>query len=466
MRLTLRSPFTPRSLAGRLFISAIVLSVIVLVTAGTILSAINRRTVEAAFDERLKLYLKVLVADVAALSDGGNVEPGNLGEPQFQIPLSGWYWQIVRIDRESGAANILRTSRSLFSNKLPSLVEPGLPSSRGDFRDGYLSGPEGRRIRLVEQEIDLGEQNRFIISVAGNAEEITEESTRFDLTLLVVLSLLASALAISAFLQVRYGLMPLRRLSQSLGEVRAGEKDHVEGRFPDEVAPLAQELNQVLDVNREIVARARGQVGNLAHALKTPLSVLLNEAGQSSGPLAEKVREQSAVMRDQVQYYLDRARAAARAATIGNITEIEPVISSFIRAFEKIYHDRDIRFLSEIMAGLRFRGEKQDLEEMIGNLADNAGKWAKSRVVIRVGPDEGGGATPMIAIIVDDDGPGLPDEARKEATKRGRRLDETKPGSGLGLSIVVDLAMLYGGRLSLEDSPLGGLRARLILPAL
>ncbi|WP_150288108.1 sensor histidine kinase [Rhabdaerophilum calidifontis] len=460
------SPINPGSLAGRLFLSAIVLSTIVLVAAGTILSTINRRSVEAGFDERLKLYLKVLVADVAALTDGNaNVEPGNLGEPQFQIPLSGWYWQIVRVDREAGTTAILRTSRSLFSNRLPALVEPGQPSQRGDFRDGYLTGPEGRTIRIVEQEIDLGEQNRFIISVAGNSDEIVEERRRFDLTLSVILTLLGLALAASAYLQVRFGLRPLRRLSRALARVRAGEKEHVEGSFPDEVAPLAQELNQVLDVNREIVARARRQVGNLAHALKTPLSVLINEASGDSGPLAEKVREQSALMRDQVQYYLDRAQAAARAATIGHVTEIEPVIAAFIRAFEKIYRDREVRFEAEIATALRFRGEKQDLEEAVGNLVDNAGKWAQTRVVIRVQRVEGV-AAPMIALTVDDDGPGLPEAARVEATKRGRRLDETKPGSGLGLSIVVDLATLYGGHFALEDSPLGGLRARLVLPAL
>jgi signal transduction histidine kinase len=464
-RFTLRA-WQPASLAGRLVVSALVLSVLVLVTAGGILSAFNRRTVEAAFDERLKLYLKVLVADVATLTDGGNVEPGNLGEPQFQIPLSGWYWQIVRLDRESGASNILRTSRSLFSNRLPALVEPGLPSARGDFRDDYRLGPESQRLRIVEQEIDLGEQNRFIISVGGNAKEIEEETRRFDITLAVVLGILALALGVSTLVQVRYGLVPLRRLSEALGQVRAGEREHVEGKFPVEVAPLAQELNQVLDVNREIVTRARGQVGNLAHALKTPLSVLINEAGRDPTPLAEKVREQSAIMRDQVQYYLDRARAAARAATIGNMTEIEPVIASFIRAFEKIYREQDIRFTADIQTALRFRGEKQDLEEMIGNLMDNAGKWANTRVQVTVVRDEPVAAMPMISLIVDDDGPGLPEDARKEATKRGRRLDETKPGSGLGLSIVVDLAVLYGGTFLLEDSPLGGLRARLILPAL
>lgn len=467
MRFTLPGPTDPRSLAGRLFLTAILLSALVLVSTGTILSAINRRSVEAAFDERLKLYLKVLVADVAALTDGNNVEPGNLGEPQFQIPLSGWYWQIMRIDMESSTAAILRTSRSLFNQRLPPLVEPGMPSLRGDFRDGYRTGPEGRRIRIVEQEIDLGEQNRFLISVAGNAEEIVEERRRFDFAVLTLLSLLGLALGISAYVQVRYGLRPLRELSQSLAQVRNGERERVEGEFPVEVAPLAGELNQLLDMNREIVSRARAQVGNLAHALKTPLSVLLNEAGGDSGPLGEKIREQSAIMRDQLQYYLDRARAAARAAAIGNFTEVEPVLVAFTRTFEKIYRDRDIRFSLEIETPLRFRGEKQDLEEMVGNLIDNAGKWAASEVRIRVhAAPQFDHASNQIDLIVDDDGPGLPDEKRIEATKRGRRLDETKPGSGLGLSIVVDLAGLYGGSFVLEDSPLGGLRARLTLPAL
>lgn len=456
----------PRTLAGRLFLSSVLLSVVVLVSAGTLLSAFNKKAVEAAFDERLKLYLKVLVADVATMTDNGNSsEPGNLGEPQFQIPLSGWYWQILKLDKESGSANVLRGSRSLFNHRLPALAEPGSPLPRSDFRDGYLKDPEGKRMRMVEQEIDLGEKNRFIISVAGNAGEIAAESRRFELTLLVTLGLLAMALAVSALVQVRYGLVPLKRLRRSLGAVRIGEKEHVEGDFPDEVAPLAQELNLVLDANREIVMRARAQVGNLAHALKTPLSVLINEASGDEAPLAEKVREQSAVMRDQVQYYLDRARAAARAATIGNITEIEPVIGSFIRAFSKIYHDKGLEFSSDFQTSLRFRGEKQDLEELVGNLVDNAGKWATSRVVITVERDDAA-LTSMIRLMVDDDGPGLSEEARKEATKRGRRLDETKPGSGLGLSIVVELAALYGGAFILEDSPLGGLRARLDLPAL
>jgi signal transduction histidine kinase len=466
MRLKLQALFNPQSLAGRLFISAVVLSVLVLAIAGAILSAINHRTVEAAFDERLKLYLKVLVADVASLTDGGNVEPGNLGEPQFQIPLSGWYWQIIRVERANGASSILRTSRSLFSNRLPSLLEPDKPATQGDFRDGYLKGPEGKRIRVVEQEIDLGEQNRFVISVAGNAEEIAEEGRRFDLTLLFILSILAIALAVSALFQVRFGLIPLRRLSRSLGEVRTGLKDHVEGDFPAEVAPLAQELNQVLDVNREVVARARGQVGNLAHALKTPLSVLLNEAGNEGSALAGKVREQSAIMRDQVQFYLDRARAVARAVTIGNLTEIDPVLAALLRTFEKIYAERDITFTKTVETERRFRGEKQDLEEMIGNLVDNAGKWARSHVHVRLENADPGEAPGMVRILVDDDGPGLAEEQRLDVTKRGRRLDETKPGSGLGLSIVVDLAALYGGTFTLHDAPDGGLRAKLLLPAL
>jgi signal transduction histidine kinase len=184
------------------------------------------------------------------------------------------------------------------------------------------------------------------------------------------------------------------------------------------------------------------------------------------GPLADKLSEQSDLMRDQMQYYLDRARAATRAATIGTMTEIDPVLDSLMRAFEKIYHDRAIQFAVFGEAGLRFRGEKQDFEELIGNLIDNAGKWSQSRVEISVMPGQMPETGHLAVLIqVDDDGPGIAQEKRIEATKRGRRLDETRPGSGLGLSIVVDMASIYGGQFSLHDSPLGGARAQLILPA-
>jgi signal transduction histidine kinase len=217
-----------------------------------------------------------------------------------------------------------------------------------------------------------------------------------------------------------------------------------------------------------VVERARTQVGNLAHALKTPLSVISNEAARDQSPLAEKVREQTALMRDQVAWYLDRARAAARSTVIGASAEVEPSLVGLVRTFQKIFVDRSIDFGFECASGLRFRGERQDMEEMLGNLIDNAGKWASSQVRIvatHVLRDAGEASPGFLEIAVEDDGPGLPAERREEALGRGRRLDETKPGSGLGLSIVADLAKIYGGSLELADSPMGGLKAALRLPS-
>jgi len=453
------------SLSGRLLLSATALCTLILLAAGIVLSTVNRRAVTSAFDERLRLYMKVLVADVAALTDGNSTDVGNLGEPQFQIPLSGWYWQIVKIDPEKDTDAVLRTSRSLYTGRLPHLVSPTDPTRQSDSGDGYLIGPDSRRLRILEQLIDLGEGNRFYITVAGNAADIDAQTAGFNTALALTFLLLGMALVASTIVQVRFGLKPLARLRNAVTAIRQGKADSIGDAFPQEVAPLASELNQLIEANREIVNRARMQVGNLAHALKTPISVLVNEAEPDASPLADKLREQTGVMKQQVQYYLDRARAATRAASIGSVTEIDPVIEAFLRTFPKIYRDRDIVFSATGDTGLRFRGERQDFEDMVGNLIDNAGKWAQGRVevtVTRLGQtDEGIG---QVAIIIDDDGPGLPPESRLEATRRGRRLDETKPGSGLGLSIVVDLASLYHGRFSLEQSPLGGLRANLALP--
>ena len=262
----------------------------------------------------------------------------------------------------------------------------------------------------------------------------------------------------------------MKRISDSLAAIRSGSAERLEGSFPEEIAPLARETNALIEANREIVERARTHVGNLAHALKTPLSVILNEAAaRHDDPLAAKVREQADVMRDQVQRHLERARIAARATVVGTVTEVAPVVTALARSMEKIHRDRGIAIDIEAPRETRFRGERQDLEEMVGNLVDNACKWAQSRVAVEVLPEraEAARAGHTLRVVVDDDGPGLTasERERVQAARRGNRLDETKPGSGLGLSIVVDLAALYGGALTLGTAPIGGLRAELVLPA-
>ena len=451
-----------RSIAQRLFLTAIVWSVALLLVAGIILSGLYRRTTEQAFDQRLDVYLRAIVADVATPGEDPRLEPGQLGEPQFELTLSGWYWEVTRLDADKPD---VRASRSLFASQLPRLSSLGVQAGLGGSRSGYATGPEGRRIRIVEREIDIGDSGIYLIQVAATTEEVEAQIWWFDLALAITFGVLALALAGATAMQVRFGLRPLRALQQEVSAIRQGERDRIEGGFPEDLAPLAGELNLLISSNREILERARTQVGNLAHALKTPLSVLLNDARMEETPLADKVEEQARIMSDQVTWYLDRARAAARTTVIGAVTEVEPVIGALVRTFQKIYGDRELAFAAEVEPGLKFRGERQDFEEMIGNLLDNAGKWASGQVEIRAlrGADAGAGR-PEFEIIIDDDGPGLPPETRAQALARGRRLDETKPGSGLGLSIVSDLVAVHGGAVALEDSPLGGLRVRLRLP--
>jgi signal transduction histidine kinase len=451
------------SLALRLFLSATAWAVIILLITGIVLSSLYRQAVERAFDRRLSVYLRTLVADVAAPDEASDKFPQSLGEPLFELPLSGWYWQVTRLD--PGKAEV-RSSRSLWDGGLPHLQDYGVAAGPDGSRDGYVSGPEEQRLRLVERNIDLGDEGHYLVAVAGDAAEIADETRSFDQALVITFSILAAVLLLTTMFQVRFGLAPLKRITDSLAAIRSGSAERLAGKFPEEIAPLARETNALIDANKEIVERARTHVGNLAHALKTPLSVLVNEAAaRADDPLAQKVREQTDIMRDQVARQLERARLAARSTVVGALIDVSPVVTALARTMEKLHRERDIAIAVDVPEQARFPGEQHDLEEMIGNLVDNACKWAQSRIAIEVVADrfEGDGK-PRVRIIVDDDGPGLSPSEREQVALRGRRLDESKPGSGLGLSIVVELAGLYGGVLSLGTAPIGGLRAELALP--
>jgi signal transduction histidine kinase len=453
------------SLATRLFLSATAWLVVILMITGVILSSVYRDATERAFDRRLNLYLRNLVAEVATPDEPPDRQFQSLGEPLFELPLSGWYWQITRTDIEKGET---RASRSLWDKKLPKLDEQGADLTAAGVRLGYVDGPEGQNLRMVERPVDLGADGKYLVSVAGDASEIFDETRSFDYYLGGTFAALGIVLLLTTIFQVRFGLAPLKRISDSIADIRSGRAERLEGEFPVEIAPLARETNALIDANREIVERARTHVGNLAHAIKTPLSVIVNEASShAADPFASKVLEQADVMRDQVAHHLERARIAARLTIIGTVTEVAPAIEALRRTMEKIHRGRGIVIEVEADAQARFRGERQDLEEMVGNLVDNACKWAASRVFIEVRqePPVQPGAGPILRVIVDDDGRGLSAAERAQASRRGQRLDESKPGSGLGLSIVVDLAALYGGSLSLGNAPIGGLRAELVLPA-
>jgi signal transduction histidine kinase len=453
------------SLATRLFLSATAWVVVILLITGIVLSSVYRDATERAFDRRLNLYLRTLVAEVATPDEPPDRQFQSLGEPLFELPLSGWYWQITRTDSDKEE---VRASRSLWDKKLPKLEEHGAELSAAGIRQGYADGPEGQTLRMVERPVDLGADGKFLVDVAGDASEIFDETRNFDYYLGGTFVALSIVLVLTTIFQVRFGLAPLKRISDAIADIRSGRAERLEGEFPVEIAPLARETNALIDANREIVERARTHVGNLAHAIKTPLSVIVNEAtAHSSDLFAAKVLEQADVMRDQVAHHLERARIAARLTIVGTITDVGPVVDALRRTMEKIHRDRGVAIEVSTGSNAKFRGERQDLEEMVGNLVDNACKWATSRVFIeaRVEQSTEPGAAPMLRILVDDDGRGLSEQERAQVSRRGQRLDESKPGSGLGLSIVVDLAGLYGGSLVLGRAPIGGLRAELLLPA-
>jgi signal transduction histidine kinase len=455
------------SLAFRLFRTAAVWAVLVLPLAGLAIDWVHTRDTYQSFNARLS---QLLTLNIAFSTDRGGPEPGiprNVGEPLFELAHSGWYWQITPIDKSPGKRLI---STSLASESLPLPSKLGLGPDRYNIIWQDTRGPVGEPLRIAETIYNAGDdENPYFYSflVAGNLEFAETRVRDFRVPLIFSLALAGLGLVLSTFLQVRYGLQPLRRVEQRLSAIRSGEAEKLEGSVPAEIEPLQTELNALIQSNQDIIERARTQVGNLAHALKTPLAVITNEIGEDPSPAARKVAEQAEVMRDQVAYYLDRARMVARVGIIGRVTEVRPIAEAIARALGRINRERNLEIVVDCPIDARFQGEKQDLEEMLGNLADNACKWAKSRVLITVRVDTGKDQhhSRWLRIFVDDDGPGLTPEQRAQGIKRGRRLDESKPGSGLGHSIVADLAQSYRGQFRLEGANLGGLSARLDLPA-
>jgi signal transduction histidine kinase len=453
--------FGSPSIARRLFLASAAACVVVLTVAGLVLTALYRNDAQAGLDDQLGVYMRALVADIAT-SPEESPDAGQLAEPQFDLPFSGWYWQITRTDVNPPE---IRASSSLFASRLPRLADAEATVDQDGRRRGNVLGPDKKPLRMLERLIDAGDQGHYLVQVAATTRSVDEQVTAFAIDLGVTFFILALLLVAAMAVQVRFGLRPLRVLRREVVAVRRGRAEAVSGQFPREVAPLAEELNLLIAQNREIVERARIQVGNLAHALKTPLSVIVNEADAEESGLARKVSEQAEVMRDQVKFYLDRARAATRAGAIGASADPASGLAAMGRAFAKIYPAIDLAV--DCPPDLRFRGEGQDFDDMAGNLIDNACKWARSAVRVAAEPlASGKGDRVFFRLTIDDDGPGLAAGQREEALRRGRRLDESKPGSGLGLAIVADLSAAYGGRLELGDSPLGGLRALLVLPAL
>lgn len=428
----------PRSLTGRLVLGALVWLALMLGGGGWFLAAAFRETVEQQFEHRLDGLLRAMIAAIEVRPDGVALTRP-LGEPRFDQIFSGWYWQISGID---GAP--LR-SRSLWDARLP--AHPG----SGERQTHHSIGPRGESLLLVERDLDF-DGRRLHVLIAGDLDEVEEAVRRFDLLLAGGLGLLGLGLVAAVLIQVRYGLRPLRRLAADLDGIRDGTRARLAGDHPREVVPLVEAMNAVLDHDAALIERARTHVGNLAHGLKTPLSILKAEAPDPA------VLVQIETMRRLIEHHLARAAAAAGPGRVVSVA-VAPVVEEMRAALSRIHASRDVVIETIVSPDALFRGERQDLEEILGNLADNACKWARSSVRLSAA-----NADRALRLTVEDDGPGLSPEQAAAAARRGARLDEMAPGWGLGLSIVADLVGLYGGALAFGASELGGLRVAVTLP--
>ena len=450
-----------RLLAGTLFWVAGTILV-----AGWGLGNLFRQHVETQFHAELRTHLDQLTAQLTLNAQGRAQLALPLSDPRFGRPYSGYYWQVDAMGPTGASiAPALLRSRSLWD---VALAVPEDALAEGDIHVHQVAGPQGKPLSLVERSVRIddgpdGKPHTLRLLAAADADLMAEPVSRFNGALWLALGVLGAGLVLAAVVQVSVGLSPLRTLRTALARVRAGETPRLAGYFPIEVMPLVEEFNTMLAHNAAVVERARTHAGNLAHALKTPLSVLANAAearDQQDPELARLVVEQIGVARRQVDYHLARAQAAAATRVPGAKTVLLPVVEGLVRVMQRIHAQRALAItVSPWPQALAFRGEAQDLQEMLGNLLDNACKWAAHRVEISAYTD---GST--LTIALDDDGPGLDAPQREAVLRRGVRADEQVPGSGLGLAIVDDLARLYGGRVELLDSPLGGLRAALTLP--
>jgi signal transduction histidine kinase len=441
------------SIAASLFWLSAGWLILALVATGFLLTDLYSRALDTSLAETLEFHVESLTG--ALLDEGDPSSPDiALSDPRFDRPRSGWYWAIRDAD-----GTLYNLSTSVVGIDLPEMT--GSADARGR-RTAIMDDVFGTRMRVVERTVTLAPATYQIV-VTGNLSEILELVGNFRGQAFIVLGAVGVMLAIMSAIVARFAMRPIDRLSAAIESVREGESVAVTGTYPREIAPLAEEVNELLRSNAQIIERARNQVGNLAHGLKTPIAVLRNEAAARKGALADVVVTESEKMSTMVATYLERARLAARTSVVGKKADPTMIMLRLTRVMRKIHPDCTIAFQRPDASLPWFRGDEADLEEMAGNLLDNACKWSKGQVGVRLDAERSDTGA-MLLIRIDDNGPGLSDEDAQKVLRRGVRLDEKTPGSGLGLDIVKELVDVYGGSLALKHSALGGLLVELRLP--
>ncbi|MFG1343938.1 HAMP domain-containing sensor histidine kinase [Xanthobacter autotrophicus DSM 431] len=445
-----------RSLRARLLVGVILTTVTGIAVAGVSISALFRAHVTELVNAELIGHLDELEGLLARTADGHFALAQRLSDPRFAQPGTGYYWQV------SDRNGIVLQSASLEpQRRFP-------PPARGADRQltrSVEAGPAGEPMIAYERPWQTAE-NGYVLQIGADQRIVDDVLRHFNQALALSLGTLAIALIGAGTLQAWFGLRPMRRLRDALGDIRAGKAETLPGDFPSEVRPLVDDLNALIDANTQMVRRARTQAGNLAHGLKTPLAVLTDEArrllarGDTEG--AAVLTQQTGRMQRQIDFQLARARAAANAGLPGVITQVEPAFASIAAAMRRLYAHRELTIVHTAETELLAAVDPNDLDEMVANLVDNACKWARGVVSIKATRDT---PTGQLLITIVDDGPGIPADALNRAFAPGERLDEAKPGSGLGLAIVRDLATLHGGSVELSNGRNGGLHAELRLPS-
>jgi Signal transduction histidine kinase len=436
-----RATIHTRMLAG-----ACLMILLVLPASGLLLSYNFQQSIHTAFDERLESLLNVVLASLEYDPVKGTLIPPDVpGESRFSRIFSGWYWQV------EGSEQTL-ASRSLWDERLSPADSDGL--TRHD-----AIGPNGDRLRVIQRQVTLPGMDQSIhVMVAAPLHSIQAEMDQFNQLLWVSLVVLALILLAGLAVQLRWGLAPLRRIQSDLTRVENGDSDRLETDLPAELTGLANAMNRVLERDQSLIERSRQTADNLAHALKTPIAVIGTLAGRLSDDQRVTLQSEIQRMDAAIRHHLSRASAAGPPA-LGASSNLAETLQPLIQGFERLAQRRQLECDFIIPETIRVRTDPQDLQEMVGNLVDNAAKWARQRFRLVVEQSAGG-----ILIRVMDDGPGMSADARAAVMGRGVKLDESSAGSGLGLAIARDLAGLYGGDLHLEQSEEGGIEARLRLP--
>jgi len=450
-----------RSLRVRVVLISVLWTALALLVTGFVLNQLFEDHVRAQYQRQLQVYADYVLADIGLSAQGQPQLERAPRNPRFMQPLSGLYWQL---NDEQGLP-VLR-SRSLWDQTLNA---PSDVLVAGQTHFHLTPGPHSTQVLLLEQIVrfEQAPSKQWRLLIAEESTDLMASIVQWQRALAIFLSVLFLGLLAAVIAQAVFGFAPLQRLQRAITALRKGEVSRLKGDYPSEFAPLVNDFNDVLQANEKMIDRARDQAGDLAHAIKTPVTVITNateraqegELGQTQ--LIDLIQQQLHTLQSTVDWRLRRARLTAQVSGVPRRHSlVAPLLQQLLAVMHKLYGHRGIEF-NLVMPDpeLTFAGESQDLIEMLGNLLDNAGKWARHQVRI-----EAIATKDSLQIAVDDDGPGIETKQMSMVLKRGTRLDERVHGSGLGLAIVNDLTELYGGSLNLAASPLGGLSVSIHLP--